>query len=222
MLTLLLRFLVFSQVAVSLIPAFFVPQGNQHARFHGEQQRGRTLFQATDESSLEASINTSFMWNAGLNFGNGQFKFYNDFDDWMNAFPDEDRQAYPELFNFPKGAYEVKLTKPLGIVFEEIDAGRGLYVKELVEGGAAARLGTIQPDDILVGITAVKIVGAKWERRLIPSKKFDFDTMVGAIESNNPKFGCNDVVLVFERPSESDSVKVDKFMEFFEPPFDNP
>ena len=167
-------------------------------------------------------INTSFMWNAGLDFGKGDFAFYSNFDRMMSVFPDEDKEAYPELFQLPKGLYEVRLTKPLGVVFEEIDAGKGLYVQDLVEGGNAMREGTIQKGDVLVGITAVKIVGAKYERRLIPARRFDFDTMVGAIESNTPKFGCDDVMLMVQRPSEADEEKIEEFMKFFEPPFDCP
>ena len=140
----------------------------------------------------------------------------------MRPFPAEDREAYPEVFNFPAGLYEVSLPKPLGIVFEEIDVGKGLYVQDLVEGGNAELSGKVKKGDVLVGITAIKIVGAKYERRLIPARSFDFDTMVGAIESNEAKWGCNDVVMVFERPGEADPAKVDDFMSFFEPPFDNP
>jgi len=140
----------------------------------------------------------------------------------MKPFPAEDREEFPEVFNLPKGLYEVRLLKPLGIVFEEIEAGQGVFVQELVEGGNAAIEGTVQPGDILVGITAVKIVGAKYERRMIPSRKFDFDTMVGAVGSNDPKWGCSDVVLMFERPDEANRAEVDDFMDFFEPPVDNP
>jgi hypothetical protein len=162
------------------------------------------------------------MWNAGLNFGKGQFRFYESFDQFMGAFPKEDREAYPEIFNLPKGVYEVRLTKPLGIIFEEIEAGRGLYVQDIVEGGNAAKNGKVKLDDVLVGVTAIKIVGAKYERRLIPSRKFDFDTLVGAIQSNDSRYQCQDVVLMLERPGEADSAQVAEFMSFFEPPFDNP
>jgi hypothetical protein len=162
------------------------------------------------------------MWNRGLSFGKGDFKFYRGFDAWMDVFPEEDKLRYPEIFNFPKGLYEVQLSKPLGIVFEEIDMGKGLYVKDLVENGNAALSNNIAVGDVLVGITAVKVVGAKYERRLIPARNFDFDTLVGAITSNDPRYGCDDVLLVFERPNEADPQVVDKFMEFFEPPFDNP
>lgn len=169
-----------------------------------------------------SKISTSFMWNAGLNYGKGNFKFYSDFDEWMSVFPEEDKAQYPEIFTLPKGLYEVKLTKPLGIIFEEIDFGRGLYVQDLVEGGNADASGKVQVGDRLVGITAVKVVGAKYERRMIPCRGFAFDTMVGAIESNSPRYACEDVVLFLERPDEADSVRVDEFLEFFEPPFDNP
>lgn len=149
-------------------------------------------------------------------------QFYNGFNRYLSPFPNEDKQAYPEIFNLPKGVYEVRLQKPLGIVFEEIQAGKGLYVQDLVEGGNAAQEGTVRVGDVLVGITATKIVGAKYERRLIPARKFDFDTMVGAVTSNDRKWGCEDVILMFERPEEADSKIVDDFMMFFEPPFDNP
>lgn len=141
----------------------------------------------------------------------------------MGVFPEEDKLRYPEIFNFPKGVYEVQLSKPLGIVFEEIELGKGLYVKDLVENGHAARSPIeIGIGDVLVGITAVKVVGAKYERRLIPARNFDFDTLVGAITSNDPRYGCDNVILVFERPNEADPKVVDQFMRFFEPPFDNP
>ena len=174
-----------------------------------------------DTTSLGA-LTVPGMWPAGLNFGKGSFSMYKNFDDFLKPFSDEDRQAFPEVFNLPKGVYEISLQKPLGIVFEEIEAGNGVFVQELVEGGNAERSGKIQPGDVLVGITAVKIVGARWERRLIPARKFDFDTVVGAIGSNEEKWSCFDVVCMFERPEEADSAKTDEFLEFFEPPFDNP
>jgi PDZ domain len=179
-----------------------------------------TCCAATKTSS--GSVDTSFMWNRGLNFGKGQFKFYDGFEKWMSVFPEEDRLAYPEVFAYPPGVYEVKLNKPLGIVFEEIEQRSGVYVKSLVDGGNAAKNGIIQSGDVLIGITAVKVVGAKYERRLIPARKFDFDTMVGAISSNDARYGCDDVILAFERPGVAVSEDVDTFMAFFEPPFDNP
>jgi PDZ domain len=169
-----------------------------------------------------SAFDTSGMWNRGLNFGKGEFKFYKGFDEMMSVFPQQDRDAYPEIFTYPKGVYEVRLEKPLGIVFEEIDLGRGLYVQDLVEGGSAAQDGQVRIGDVLVGITAVKVVGAKYERRLIPARKFDFDTMVGAVSSNDARYQCNDVILALERPSEADPQVTDQFMSFFEPPFDNP
>lgn len=173
-------------------------------------------------TTCHAALTVPGMWGAGLNFGKGEFSFYRSFDSFMRPFGDEDRKEFPELFNLPAGVYEVSMTKPLGIIFEEIEAGEGVFVQELVEDGLAANQGTIQPGDVLVGITAIKVVGAKWERRLIPARKFSFDTAVGAIASNDPKWNCNDVVLMFERPGEADTAAVNAFMDFFEPPFDNP
>ena len=206
-----------------------------------------------------SAINTSNMWNGGNSYGKGQFKYYKDFDSWMSVFPEDDRKAFPEVFNLPKGVYEVKLNGPLGIVFEEIDFGKGLFVKDLVEGGNAAKQGTIELDDVLIGLTAVKVVGAKFERRLLPTFLFDFETMVsfylhvlylwitlisltflgcifltivrpsfsispqvGAIGSNNDRYGCEDVVLMFQRADEGKREEIEEFMSFFEPPFDNP
>lgn len=140
----------------------------------------------------------------------------------MKPFPDEDRQLYPELFKLPKGVYEVPLAKPCGILFEEIEPNRGVYIQDLVEGGSAQRQGILQKDDILVGLTAIQISGAKWERRMIPARKFGFDLAVDAIQSNDVKWGCNNVILMVERPEESEREDVDKFLEFFEPPPDTP
>jgi hypothetical protein len=171
------------------------------------------------DTSLDA-LTVPGMWNSGLNFGKGEFRFYDSFDRFMKPFSEEDRQAFPEIFNIPKGVYEVSMTKPLGVVFEEIEIGKGVYVQDLVEDGLADTQGKIQVGDVLIGVTAIKVVGAKFERRLIPARKFDFDTTVGAIGSNEPKWQCNDVILMFERPGEIDRAQVDKFLDFFEPPFD--
>ena len=189
----------------------------QHTGWQQQQQQQQ-------KSSQLYSISASGMWNNGNNFGKGQFKFYTSFNGWMKPFTDEDREAFPEMFELPKGVYEVSLTKPLGIVFEEIEAGNnGVFVVDLVEGGNADRLGgVIQKGDVLIALTAVKISGAKWERRLIPATEFDFDTVVGAISSNDEKWGCTDVILQFQRPGEFDPDQVKSHLEFFNPPVDSP
>ena len=112
----------------------------------------------TATTTLHASpVTVPGMWGSGLNFGKGDFSFYRSFESFMKPFPAEDREAFPEVFQIPKGVYEVSLTRPLGIIFEEIEAGEGVYVQDLVEGGLAERQGKIQVGDILVGITAVKV-----------------------------------------------------------------
>ena len=86
------------------------------------------------ETSLSAELVVPGMWSGGLNFGKGEFRFYRSFGSFMSPFTEEDRQAFPEAFNLPEGVYEVSMVKPLGIVFEEIEAGEGVFVQELVVG----------------------------------------------------------------------------------------
>jgi hypothetical protein len=117
-----------------------------------------TATTTTTSTALYASpITVPGMWGSGLNFGKGDFCFYRSFESFMKPFPLEDREAFPEVFSIPKGVYEVSLTKPLGIVFEEIEAGKGVFVQDLVEGGLAERQGKIQKGDVLVGVTATKV-----------------------------------------------------------------
>ncbi len=182
---------------------------------------GQSSYSYRYDTSLP-SLTVPGMWGSGLNFGKGEFRFYKGFNSFMKPFTEDDRKTFPEIFTLPPGVYEVSMTKPLGIIFEEIEAGKGVFVQDMVEGGLAETQGKIQVGDVLVGVTAVKIVGAKWERRLIPARRFDFDTTVGAIGSNELKWGCDDVILMFERPGEADPKQTNKFLEFFEPPFDNP
>jgi hypothetical protein len=195
-----------------VLPSTIVGRNNN---YHNNNNCGRRFDTSCDALSVPG------MWGSGLNFGKGDFAFYRSFEAFMRPFTQEDREAYPEVFTIPKGVYEVSLTRPLGIIFEEIDIGKGVYVQDLIEDGLAARQGKIQVGDILLGVTAVKIVGAKWERRMIPARKFDFDTTVGAIGSNEAKWGCDDVVLMFERPGEANQDEVNEFFAFLEPPFDN-
>ncbi|KAL9184184.1 hypothetical protein ACHAXT_002270 [Thalassiosira profunda] len=162
------------------------------------------------------------VWNTAGDFGKGDFRFYEGLDSFMSPFTQEDRDEYPHLFKLPTGVYEVPLAKPCGILFEEIEPNRGVFVQDLVEGGNAERQGVIQKGDVLVGVTAIQIAGAKWERRMIPAKKFGFDLVVSAIGSNEEKWGCNNVILMVERPGESNKEDVDRFLEWFEPPPDTP
>lgn len=140
----------------------------------------------------------------------------------MAPFPAEDREEFPDLFVHPKGTFEVKLATPCGILFEEIEADKGVFVAGIVEGGNADRQGMIKEGDILVGVTAVRVSGAKWERRLLPCRNWGFDLVVNAIGSNEMKWGCENVILFFERPGECDSAATDKFLEYYEPPTDCP
>ena len=155
-------------------------------------------------------------------FGKGPFKYYNKFDEFMSVFPEEDRSTYPEMFSLPAGVREVSLPKPLGIAFEECEPGRGVQVQYLVEGGNAETSGLIQPGDKLIAVTALKVFGPRWERKMLPCYYLPFDTIMAAIASNEPRYKALDVVMMFERPSESEGLKKTKeFLEFFEIPYDH-
>ena len=106
--------------------------------------------------------------------------------------------------SLPDNVFEVTLKRPLGIQFEEdgpIIGKNGVSVIGVVDGGNAAKDGTVQAGDKLVGVTAVQFIGSKWERKMFDARKWDFDTVVDAIGSNEEKFDIYDVVLQLERTS---------------------
>ncbi|KAJ1461066.1 hypothetical protein M885DRAFT_508623 [Pelagophyceae sp. CCMP2097] len=101
------------------------------------------------------------------------------------------------------GVVEVALQRPLGINFQEISktvVPAGVSVVGLVDEGNAAKSGAVAVGDVLVGITAVRFVGAKFERAMWDCTAWDFDRVVEAIGSNEPKWRCTDVILQFTRP----------------------
>ena len=122
-----------------------------------------------------------------MEFGSGFGHYYSGWDDWVKEYPDADREAYPALFSLPTDCYEITINKPLGIAFIENDDG-GVSVDYLVEGGNAANSGIIKPGDVLLATTAAMGRDGKFERKVIPSRYLDFDTIMGAIGSNAPKF----------------------------------
>ena len=179
---------------------------------------GCSLSALTRHRAGASRMQHSIGWDG---FGKGPFRFYEEFETFMSVFPDEDREEYPEMFSMPKGCYEVALERPLGIAFEEIVPGRGVQVDYLVEDGNAALSGAIKPGDTLYAVTAVKVFGARYERKLIPCIDLEFDTIMGAIGSNEPKWSCKNVVLQFMRPSEAEEPKVREWLEFFQIPSNN-
>ena len=92
---------------------------------------------------------------------------------------------------------------------------------ELVDGSNAAAHGVVRPGDVLIAVSAVKVFGARFERKIVPAADFDFDTVVSAIDSNEPRYGARDVVLWVQRPGEADAAQVESFLEFFQIPFDH-
>eukprot|EP00316_Scyphosphaera_apsteinii_P025294 CAMPEP_0119299350 /NCGR_PEP_ID=MMETSP1333-20130426/1424_1 /TAXON_ID=418940 /ORGANISM="Scyphosphaera apsteinii, Strain RCC1455" /LENGTH=147 /DNA_ID=CAMNT_0007300743 /DNA_START=160 /DNA_END=603 /DNA_ORIENTATION=- len=107
--------------------------------------------------------------------------------------------------SLPADVYEIAISRPLGIGFEEVSDSipRGVKVVSLVPDGAAERSGKLAVGDELVGVTGVIFQGAKFERQMIDCTRWDFDTVVDAIGSNEARFGCEDVILQFRRPKQS-------------------
>ena len=98
-----------------------------------------------------------------------------------------------------EGVTEVELPSPLGINFEEKE-GRGGYpggltVIGLVPGGNAEKSGKVAVGDDLIAVTGIKMSGAKFERQMLDCSRWDFDTVVDAIQSNNEQFNCKGVIL---------------------------
>ena len=144
-----------------LLLLLVIEESSVHNSVNGFTVASQPSITRSSKTACHAALTVPGMWGTGLSFGKGEFSYYRSFDSFMRPFTDEDREEFPELFNLPAGVYEVSMTKPLGIIFEEIDAGEGVFVQDLVEGGLAAMQGTIKPGDVLVGVTAIKVVGGK-------------------------------------------------------------
>ena len=108
------------------------------------------------------------------------------------------------------GSYNVRLAKPLGIMFEEMKPGEaaGVVVAGLVEGGNAERDGRVLVGDRLMRVSAVSFGGqsalvtigsgqqfTSFSRDLIPCTTLNFETIMSAIQSNEGRYGYTDVVL---------------------------
>lgn len=118
----------------------------------------------------------------------------------------------------PENVFEVSIQRPLGIGFEEdgpivgksgvsvnavvdgSNAAKGTSVLKAMDGRNQAAPGKVEIGDKLIGVSAIRYVGSKWERELFNCRKWDFDRVVEAIGSNDPKFISDYVILQFERP----------------------
>lgn len=109
------------------------------------------------------------------------------------------------------GEYTVRLPKPLGIVFEEVEVGKpaGVRVARVVEGSNADLNGRVCVGDELVSTSAVVFTDkfnsgsfSNYERQMVTCTKMEFDGIMSAIGSNDGRYGCVDVVLKL-RPTES-------------------
>ena len=109
----------------------------------------------------------------------------------------------------------IRLKRPLGIVFEEVEAGqsKGLRVASLVPGGNADFDGRVFEGDKLIAVSAVTftkgetLAGQKvynnWERIMVTVASESFDFTMKAIESNSSRHGYTDVILRVRRTDDS-------------------
>lgn len=125
---------------------------------------------------------------------------YKGFEDWCSGYAEDQKEKWPTYFVLPEGVYEVQLQKPLGIVFEEVEADgrKGCFVSELVPDGNAEKAG-VGVGDLLLATTGVKVRGAKFDRPLIQADNLDYETIIGAIQSNESGRGMNGPILQFLR-----------------------
>lgn len=106
------------------------------------------------------------------------------------------------------------MKQPLGIVLAEDVANRRIVVEEILPGGNADKLGRIAVGDVLVGCSAVTLkegsdklekegYGARpyvnWTEVWIPTEGLEFDTVMAALGSNNPRWGIFTIELELER-----------------------
>lgn len=112
--------------------------------------------------------------------------------------------------------YRVTIRQPLGIVLAE-DAKNGrIVVEEVVSGGNAARDGRVAVGDVLTGCQAVTLKEAKmsgsfdkegygarpydnWERIWVDAVGLQYETVMSALSSNNPRWGISSIELELEQ-----------------------
>ncbi|GAX77895.1 hypothetical protein CEUSTIGMA_g5337.t1 [Chlamydomonas eustigma] len=114
-------------------------------------------------------------------------------------------------------ASKITLRMPIGVVFEQKAPGEPVIVGEVMPGGAAEKSGRVTQGDILTACSAVILKAGKegqfenegygqrpydnWERVTFDCRGQEFKTVMSALKSNNPRWGFNDVILEFEKPS---------------------
>lgn len=75
-----------------------------------------------------------------------------------------DFQSPTSSWSMALGDFTVELTKPLGIILEEREAGEpGVQVESLVEGGTAAESGNVAPGDVLLEVDGQDVSTSDFE-----------------------------------------------------------
>ncbi|KAJ1494527.1 hypothetical protein T484DRAFT_2469369 [Baffinella frigidus] len=108
----------------------------------------------------------------------------------------------------------LRIQKPLGIVFEEVEAGSGgAVVVQVAEGSNAARAG-VKVGETLVACSAATLKAGKegafsqtgyggrpfdnWSIVMIPTIKEEFRTIMAALTSNNDRWGIRHISVVLD------------------------
>ena len=116
--------------------------------------------------------------------------------------------------------YEVTLKMPIGVVFaQDKTVDRAPVVIESVAPGGHADAAGLRPGDVLVACSAVQLKAGKegeferegygrrpydnFEESMIDVEGLKFETVMGALKSNNPRWGKTSVTLVVRRGGEA-------------------
>lgn len=86
--------------------------------------------------------------------------------------------------------YPVTLTKPLGLVFEEVTAGsaNGVRVSEVQPGGAASKMGYPWPGDLLLECNGVDLSSADFDSAM--EVLINAPERLNLLMAREGKFGC--------------------------------
>ena len=100
--------------------------------------------------------------------------------------------------------YDLTLTKPLGIAFEETASGFGLEVTEVVEGGSAHEDGSIWPGDLLLKVGGRDVAGLDFDgamAALVAADEARCKLTLGRVRGKMGalRFGGEDAELIFSK-----------------------
>eukprot|EP00287_Rhodomonas_sp_CCMP768_P005088 CAMPEP_0196740204 /NCGR_PEP_ID=MMETSP1091-20130531/29930_1 /TAXON_ID=302021 /ORGANISM="Rhodomonas sp., Strain CCMP768" /LENGTH=141 /DNA_ID=CAMNT_0042085215 /DNA_START=173 /DNA_END=598 /DNA_ORIENTATION=+ len=114
-------------------------------------------------------------------------------------------------YEVPEHCRKIRIEKPLGIILEEVDQGKGAYVVKVNEGSNAQNAG-VQVGELLVACSAATLKAGKegryaetgyggrpfdnWEIVMFPCIDTPFKSIMQALASNNDRWGINAISVV--------------------------